>query len=152
MKKTVFLIFAIITFQSCGTYQKISASDLSKEAIYDNLNKSQTDLYIIANDWMIDAFNNADSVIQFSDKEEGTIIGKYYLYGNMQTIYGSVIDNRIFAKISIQLKDNRAKINVTPTTDITVYAANITVKLRNDINTLVTSFESRITANNSTVW
>lgn len=152
MKKIILLLLAIITLQSCGTYQKISASDLSTTKIYENLNKSQSDLYVISNSWMIDAFNNADSVIQFSDKETGSIIGKYLVQGSIIRSGYLSTDTRIFAKIDISLKDNRAKISITPTDDIIVHSANATVNIKNSINNLVTSFESRITSKNTTVW
>lgn len=36
-------------------------------------------LYVTLNHWFVESFNDANSVIQLNDKEEGVIIGKGYL-------------------------------------------------------------------------
>ena len=46
---------------------------------------NQDDLFIKANDWMISMFKDASSVIQFNDKQEGVLIGKYLMSGTLNT-------------------------------------------------------------------
>lgn len=43
------------------------------------INAEQNTLYVRANNWMVDQFQNADSVVQFADKESGTVSGRYML-------------------------------------------------------------------------
>jgi type IV pilus biogenesis protein CpaD/CtpE len=68
---------------------------------------SKNDLYLRANDWMVDTFNNADSVIQFSDKEGGVISGKYRM-----GVVDSVSNTTVNATIKIKVKDNAAKMDL----------------------------------------
>ena len=141
-KATKFLVLFILI--SCVSTQIISKNDLSTSKEVTNTTKKQKELYITANDWMIDQFTNADSVIQFSDKEAGTIIGKYFLYGNIYTIYGSTADNRIFAKIKITVKDNYAKLEIQPVTDIKISNKAVIPKIKTQISSLLNSFETRM--------
>jgi hypothetical protein len=138
--------------QSCGTVQNIKADDLSTTKIYENLNKSQSDLYVISNSWMIDTFKNAESVIQFSDKETGSIIGKYLMQGSIVRSGYLSTDTRIFAKIDISLKDDRAKITIAPTDDITIWQSGASVKFRDQINDIIESYNVAINKNNALNW
>jgi hypothetical protein len=61
---------------------------------------SAQDLYIKVNVWFVDTFNNAESVIQFSDKNAGIIKGRYKYAG----FY------RIFSTITVEIRDGRYKI------------------------------------------
>jgi len=152
MKKIYLIIAVLILTQSCGTVQNIKAEDLSTSKIYEDLNKSQSDLYVISNSWMIDMFKDAESVIQFSDKETGSIIGKYLMQGTVTQSGYMSIDTRIFAKIDISLKDNRAKISIAPTDDINAWVRNGSVEFSTQINELINSFETNITSTNPTDW
>ncbi len=40
-------------------------------------NRTKNSLYVSANSWFVDIFDYAGSVIEFTDKEQGRIIGKY---------------------------------------------------------------------------
>lgn len=146
MKKL--LLLGLIILQACGANQQVfTANTLHKEVIYENLQKSQNELYILSNDWMVDAFINANSVIQFTDKEEGAIIGKYYLTGQIINIYGSINDQRIYAKIDVRIQDNRVKLEVIPTTDINASTHQI-MALRTNIQGLFDSFENHLKTHN----
>jgi hypothetical protein len=52
---------------------------------YTDLTDNQDELFIKANDWMISMFKDASSVIQFNDKQEGVLIGKYLMSGILNT-------------------------------------------------------------------
>jgi hypothetical protein len=83
--------------------------------VYENIDGDKQQLYLRANDWMVSMFNDAESVVQYSDKEEGVIIGRYLFHGGINSgFYGMSVDYRIFAKINITLKDGRARIEITP--------------------------------------
>jgi hypothetical protein len=56
--------------------------------------------------WFVDAFNNANSVIQFSDKESGVIKGKYIGDSVMAGIYIC----KISTTVTVEVKDGRYRI------------------------------------------
>lgn len=143
--KKIFLTTIILILTSCASQQIVSKSDLTKTEEINNINKTKNQLYIIANDWLIDSFNNAQSVIQFSDKEAGKLIGKYYMHGSIFYIYGAAKDTRVFAKIDITLKDNYAKIKISPATDVVISGKTLIPKLRKQILNLTNSFKKRMT-------
>lgn len=100
-------------FTSCVTVQPLSMENEPHVQVYENLEGSQSELFLAANEWMIKTFNNAESVIQHSDKDEGVLMGKYLMHGTLSTgMYGS--DNRIFAMIDVRVKDGRARVSITP--------------------------------------
>lgn len=104
---------------------------------------------------MVTAFNNADSVIQFTDKETGTITGKYLLGTISQANqYGPA--NRAFAIIQIQVKDGASKITITPDSfryakgnPYTLYTGE---NVEEDINALILSFEMAIKQKEDDDW
>jgi len=65
-------------------------------------------LFINANRWMISIFKDARSVIQYSDKTEGVLMGKYLLN------YNSYSGQYVYAIIEITVKDGKGRISVTP--------------------------------------
>jgi len=79
------------------------------------LEASKNELYIRANKWMVTNFNNAKSVIQFSDKEGGVVTGKY-LMGEYSLFNDSTGSKKkdVFALITIDVKNNAAKISIVP--------------------------------------
>jgi len=113
--KTIRMTFVILTIflTSCYTY-KLASIDQPFVKVYANLPGNKTELYIKANDWMIKKFNNALSVIQFSDKDEGVIIGKYLMHGSGKVNEVPNVELNTFAKIYIALKDNKAMIKIEP--------------------------------------
>jgi len=144
MKKINVLLLSIFLTSCAVTTQIIPKTALTTSAIVKNSNTTKNQLYITANDWMIDQFVNADSVLQFSDKEAGKLIGKYFLYGNTYTIYGQTADNRIFAKINITVKDNAAKIEISPVADVKINSKTALSTIKTKIKILVESFKLRM--------
>ena len=67
---------------------------------------TKEELYVKANIWAIKTFNQADSVIQFSDKESGTISGRYILGSIYSSEYGTY-DRRATSSFVIQINDNK---------------------------------------------
>lgn len=115
--KNVLLIslsILIVSLSGCIAYKSYS-SEPSVE-VFENLIGKQDDLYIKANEWMVSTFNDAESVIQFADKEEGTIIGKYLIGGSLVAAsqYTSAADLRVYAIVDVRVKDSKARISVTP--------------------------------------
>jgi len=111
MKKTIPVSIAIIFFTvgmiSCASSP---VPQESKSEIVEVPGKSADNLFALANSWLIDTMNNAKSVIQFSDKSEGIIKGKYA--DNYQSITGT--DYYAQTIITIQVKEGRARIQLDP--------------------------------------
>lgn len=75
---------------------------------------SKNELFVKANNWMVEIFTNSKSVIQFSDKEAGVVIGRYLFkdFGT-KTVMGKIVDfGEIFAIIKLQVKDGATKITI----------------------------------------
>lgn len=142
MKKGILIICSLVLF-SCAslTLTAVPDAEFTKEKIVENLNTSKNDLYVKSNKWMVDAFNNSESVIQFSDKEAGIFTGKYLMMGDVSVgLYATTIDTRVFFTISVEVQNNRAKINIKPSKQI---MANPQMKeiIINNIDNLINDFE-----------
>ena len=114
MEKFVTILIIIFSLVSCGVPKIVttSASQYEKEV---EAPGTKQEIYVRSNEWMVKMFNDAKSVIQFQDKEQGTIIGKYLLHSTKIPVgYGMEVGDDIFAVIKIMVKDNRAKIIIEP--------------------------------------
>lgn len=146
------LTLLVLTFQNC-TVITTESKPVTKVVYVEDA--TQNELYVRANNWMVVAFNNAESVIQFTDKETGTITGKYLLGTITQASqYGPA--NRAYAIIQIQVKDGASKITVTPDSfkyakgnPYTLYTGE---KAQEDINALIISFEQSIMQKEDQDW
>lgn len=154
--KKLFLLPALtvlfLNLQSCAI---ITTESKPVSKIVNIENATKNELYVRANNWMVTAFNNAESVIQFTDKETGTITGKYLLGTITQANqYGPA--NRAFAIIQIQVKDGASKITITPESfryakgnPYTLYTGE---KATEDINSVIISFEKAIIQKEDKDW
>jgi hypothetical protein len=103
----------------------------------------------------VGVFNNAESVIQFTDKESGNITGKYFLSKVVASSQYSQGVNA-YALINIQAKDGASKIIITPEefqymkgNMFTLYNEEVAKK---KINTLISDFESSIRVEDDKNW
>ncbi|MBT8233433.1 MAG: DUF4468 domain-containing protein [Saprospiraceae bacterium] len=111
MNKFLMLAVASIFMTSCAVTHFESPKD-TIEVI--ELNDTKDKLYIKANEWMVTTFGSAKSVIQFSDKDEGIIKGKYLMKeGQARTQYVPETKD-YFAIITIRVKENASKIEISP--------------------------------------
>ena len=120
MKKVILLsviTLALLGFVSCAT---TSSADLTEmytgvQKVIDVPNNSKSELFIKANNWAVAAFNNAESVIEFSDKESGSITGKYIAkYRSVSIPLGGWSVGPI-TLMKIEIKDNKARISLNLT-------------------------------------
>lgn len=147
MKKLIpILLFSFLI--SCTAPNLVTTSDPVTEKII-NVKGEQDKLYLKANEWMVQAFNNAQSVIQFQDKEQGAILGKYLLFSNKSRgLYGVESGSEIFAIIKVNVKDNASKITIEPQGQWYYDPSGLTVynyspeDAQNDINALIEGFEN----------
>jgi hypothetical protein len=105
--RLVINLLIVISLTSCAPTKVAVNFDAPIVKVYD-VKGTQDDLYIKANRWMISIFKDARSIIQFSDKAEGIIIGKYLLASNPST------GKMVYAMIEVTVKENKARISVTP--------------------------------------
>lgn len=113
MKKLRLILLAAIFLNSCASFVQFTEAEYLVQ-IFDDTPGTKDQLYLKANNWMIETFNNAESVIQHTDKEEGVIIGKYLMHGSsVAGIYGNV-DTRVYAIIDIRVKDGKSRIEIKP--------------------------------------
>lgn len=101
----------------CKIYT-IPKENFKVEEVITGIKEDKNEAYVKANTWMVDKFDNPKSVIEFTDKEEGVIIGKYFMLGQVPAEFGLVELIDIYAKIDIRIKDNSAKILIIPFKDI----------------------------------
>ena len=148
------MLISMLGIQSCGIIKTVESK--STEIVVKLNDKSQDDLYIRANTWMVEKFNNAESVIQFSDKPNGIVAGKYLL--SSKGIAGSGMGatwKNVYAIIKIQVKDNGAKITITPDSfgessmNPQAYTGE---KAQSDVEQLTASFSDSIGKIESTDW
>ena len=106
MKKLILLILLV----SCSATRILVSFDEPIVKTY-KVDVSQDDLFINANRWMISIFRDARSVIQFSDKDAGILIGKYLLHH-----FDSFLNYfaEIYAIIEINVKDGKGLISIKP--------------------------------------
>lgn len=154
MKKLTILALACIVALAQGCAMITTES----EPVQDVVTVESTDkdtLYVRANNWMVDAFRNADSVIQFSDKESGTISGRYLL-GKIRdaSSYGSAA--YAYATIRINVRDDAARITVTPESFTyaqgNIYTLYTKEDMERDVQELIQSFTRAMKVADDTDW
>jgi hypothetical protein len=110
----------VLALSSCYSSQVIPISfEEPLVKVYD-INGTKDDLFMKANLWMVATFKDPRSIIQYSDKTEGLIAGKYLLKyipvngGHIMGQYKSLEEEYIYALIEIRLKDSKALISIKP--------------------------------------
>ena len=145
------ILLGFLIFQSCATSTPY-LEGVPKNRVVKVDGKTKNQLYIRSNTWMVESFNNAESVIQFKDKEDGIVIGKYLLSSK------GYPDKKVYAVIKIQVKEGAARITVTPDgirlppnsfDEKNYYSVE---NLIIDIDELFANFEKSIVKTESTDW
>lgn len=147
MKKLLSLLFIFI-FVGCAPARFVTTPNPKYETVL-SLTGENDKLYVKANEWMVQSFLDAKSVIQFQDKDEGIIIGKYLLHSYLLSILLKVeID--VYALIKIMVKDNAARITIETQTpwkyskrkdDWNIYSYS-PEDAQSDINDLIDDFKN----------
>ncbi len=114
MKKSKTTFATIILFVSfvllslaCASTQNISTLPAQYEEIVD-ITGTKDSLYTKANLVFVDLFNNAESVLQFSDKQEGIMKGKY-----VSNITVGTSDYTVYTTVEVSVKEGKYRINMT---------------------------------------
>lgn len=154
MKKNILSITCslVLLLQGCAI---ITTKSIPVESVVKIENTQKNTLFVRANNWMVDTFNNAKSVVQFTDKESGTISGRYLL-GTVTNAseYGPA--RFAYASIKIQVKDNASKITIKPESFtyakdnmFTLYTESLAQR---DINKLMISFQNAMQKSEDSDW
>jgi hypothetical protein len=147
------VIIGIVLMQSCAMNKLLTIPPKSKVVTVKG--KTKNELYIRANTWMVETFNNAKSVIQFSDKENGIVTGKYIM---ATIITSTTTTHEIYSIIKIQVKDEAARITITPESyksDANFFAGgkNYPIEQMNsDIDMLINNFSKSIIETENNSW
>ena len=108
MKKLILPGIVLFLLISCATYTPVQIDPVEYSF---EVPKEKDDIFISANNWMVENFIDAKSVIQFSDKEAGVVTGKYLL---QTSVISEMESTDIFAVIKIQVKDGASRITIIP--------------------------------------
>ena len=112
MKKVSLLVFLTLLFISCAT---TSASKSTKETLPDRQTiidvegLNQEELFVKANVVLVDLFKKSSSVIQFSDKSNGIIKGKFII----PEVWSGIYCYRINATITVEVKDFKTRLTIS---------------------------------------
>lgn len=117
-RQIIFLALAMVLFSaSCGITSNVTYVPVSMEPIERTfqVEGSKDELYVKANNWMAETFISSKDVIQFTDKESGTVTGKCVLK-NFQSFNALTSSwqttGGLNAIIKIQVRDNASKITI----------------------------------------
>lgn len=117
MKNLLILsVFCLTLLTGCMTTKLIPVSFSEPFIKTYDVNLTKDVLFINANRWMISAFKDAKSVIQYSDKAAGTLMGKYLLYYKPAYVsaYVNSPEENVYAIIEVTVKDGKARISIKP--------------------------------------
>jgi hypothetical protein len=125
-------VLTALLLQSCAT---MTATDLTPERstiseIVEIPGITKDDFFVRANSWMVDNFVNAESVIEYTDKEAGVIKGKYVMSGLPE----GVSTFSVRSTITIETKEGKVRITITDpyrkyTTILGDYKPNMSYKV-----------------------
>jgi hypothetical protein len=99
------LLFFLFVLSACMTQQPITKEEGTVSETVETPGINAADIYTKINLWFVEAFNSAESVIQYSDKEQGVIKGK----GNFATTFMTPI--RVFFTITVEIKDEKYRLS-----------------------------------------
>ena len=100
--RIIYIPILCLILTSCGTTSLVRPEN-NYEKIIEIEGLSKDKLYIKANAWFVETFNSAESVIEFQDKEEGKIIGKYA----SKSYYR---DLKYRTVVSVDVQENRVRV------------------------------------------
>jgi hypothetical protein len=107
MKNLLIILVVGLVCVACATSQ-IDQNDAPPYiSVVDIPGVSQDALYRRANSWFVDAFRSAESVIQYQDKDEGIIKGKYSFDIVRR---GALIKTPMLGTITVEVKEGRYRV------------------------------------------
>jgi hypothetical protein len=140
--KLISFVLPLFLLLSCVAYKDVVTPKVS-EVI--NVNGTKDQLFLRSNEWAIRAFANPQSAIQYSDKNDGKIIGKFLMNTKNDPYYLS----DVFSVITITVTDKTAHIEIDPLpwkySRISLYASIYKPETaQKDMRKLIDSFKTYI--------
>ena len=153
MRKLLLLPFIFLLY-SCNMTQVVHES-VEQSIIVELPNKSHAESYVAANNWMISIFFNAESIIQFTDKESGTISGRYQI-GQVYAGQAGNLPQFVYAILKVEIKDEKVRLTIIPESFRYVsnnpYSLYSPEQLNTDIQDLFQSFEDYMLKPTDSDW
>lgn len=98
-------------------YSKIPVDSATNKVVFTEVVEakgvSKNDLYVAAKEWFVLTFKSADAVLQMDDNQNGRLIGKGYSEITLPPILGISTTTRMYYTISISIKDDRFKYEIS---------------------------------------
>ncbi|MFC5625657.1 DUF4468 domain-containing protein [Algoriphagus winogradskyi] len=159
IKLSSIYFLASILFVSCVGSRSLQETPPPKIATFENDHDKERN-YVLANEWMVETFNNAESVIQFTDKESGTIKGKYIVRpGYVSTSPYVASRDALYSIITLRVKEKGCRIEVDPPNgqfysqkSMGTELGYTTAMFEEDANKLIDDFKSRMLGASTTDW
>jgi hypothetical protein len=110
--RSLLILLVFFGVSSCVVKHKVLESPPAKvQNVENELDKNEN--YIKANEWMVETFNNAESVIQFTDKEAGIIKGKYVMREGVTSSSAYAVSIPAFSVIiTLRVKEGASRIEI----------------------------------------
>ncbi len=112
MKNVKLAILFVVTISLTGCSFMLGSTASPEKRTFKRVievpNRSKNSLYVSANSWFVDTFDYAGSVIEFTDKEEGRIIGKY-VFNTFQGMENFIVRQTI----AVDVKDNKVRLTIS---------------------------------------
>lgn len=105
MKQKILLTIITIVLFGCLSTAPLQETPQVVRVI--EIEESKDALFRLSNEWLVEVFNAADEVIEYSDKAEGVLMGKGYLVHHAPLGAWNV-----WHTIKIEAKENRARISI----------------------------------------
>ena len=101
------IILSVFALSSCESVEYTEPPREEQAVVIEVPEKGKDELFVLANSWAVDAFNSAESVIEFSDKEAGIVKGNF----ESALSDGMRSSGRARTTMTIEVKDGRARIS-----------------------------------------
>lgn len=119
MKRVIIVLMAVLALTGCATTHVDHEPFIE---VVEVPGKTAGELFVEINQWAVDAFRSADSVIEFSDKESGIISGKY-----TTTLYSPWLGStNIGSTLNIEAKDEKYRITINDPINLGTYGGLVT--------------------------
>ena len=105
LRISLYVVFILLSL-ACASTAKTGVYEENYEEIVD-IEGTKSDIFTKANLVFVDVFVNAESVIQYSDKEAGVIKGKYFSTVGVFRLYN------VSSIIEVSVKDGKYRIKMT---------------------------------------
>lgn len=125
MKRIILVAIALWMLAGCASLQPLTPEEMTIQRVIEVPNTPKSVLYDKSRMWYASAFRSTNAVIQYENKENGTIMGN----GNLSD---SILMVRHIFRFSIttEVKDNKARITATGQTITTPQTGEVAVQAR----------------------